>query len=402
MRRIALAAAAVLVIASGITGVTVVSALPTGIPGAGRAGPAVAGAQALTWSVVPSPSRGPSYNDLGGVSCVSAADCTAAGYSSDGVVAKTLIEAWNGTSWSVVPSPNRGTSISALNGVACVSAADCTAAGYYSNSTPSGSGPSKALIESWNGTSWSVVPSPSEAGDLLQDVSCVSAASCTAVGVKASGVAEKTLIESWNGTSWSVVPSPNRGTGNNVLSAVACVSAADCTAVGSYRSSGASPSKTLIESWHGTGWSVVPSPSRGTHDNALGGVACVSAANCTAVGFRGGRHQRTLVESWHGTGWSVVPSPNRGFTFSGLGGVSCVSAADCTAVGLFGNGITKTLIESWNGTSWSVVPSPNRGADISDFGSVSCASAAGCMAVGAYISSGPNTKTLIQSGTAGG
>ena len=93
MRRIALAAAAVLVISSGITGVTVASAVPTGVPGAGRAGPAVAGAQPLTWSVVPSPSPGASYNDLGGVSCVSAADCTAAGYSSNGVVAKTLIEA---------------------------------------------------------------------------------------------------------------------------------------------------------------------------------------------------------------------------------------------------------------------------------------------------------------------
>jgi hypothetical protein len=83
--------------------------------------------------------------------------------------------------------------------------------------------------------------------------------------------------------------------------------------------------------------------------------------------------------------------------------VSCVSAANCTAVGLSDNhGTDKTLIESWNGSGWSVVPSPNRGADISDFGGVSCVSAAGCMAVGAYISSGPNTKTLIESGTASG
>jgi len=53
-----------------------------------------------------------------------------------------LIEAWNGTSWSVVPSPGRG-SHSALVGVSCVSATACSATGYY----PAG-GRRKTLIES--------------------------------------------------------------------------------------------------------------------------------------------------------------------------------------------------------------------------------------------------------------
>src|SRR5437764_621866 len=53
--------------------------------------------------------------------------------------------------WSVVSSPNVGTSSNVLNGVAVVSANDVWAVGYYSGGT---------LIEHWDGTSWSVVPSP--------------------------------------------------------------------------------------------------------------------------------------------------------------------------------------------------------------------------------------------------
>ena len=50
---------------------------------------------------------------------------------------------------------------------------------------------------------WSVLLSSTCPG-ILQGVSCVNASSCVAVGE--SGKA--TLIDSWNGSSWSVVPSP--------------------------------------------------------------------------------------------------------------------------------------------------------------------------------------------------
>ena len=87
-----------------------------------------AGAQALTWSLVPSPSRG-SSDTLAGVSCVSAAACTAVGtYDTSSGGARTLIESWNGTDWSVVPSPSPGSG-DALSGVSCISAEACTAVG---------------------------------------------------------------------------------------------------------------------------------------------------------------------------------------------------------------------------------------------------------------------------------
>ena len=77
------------------------------------------------------------------MSCVSATACSAAGYFNPTSSTRgTLIETWNGASWSVVPSPGRG-SHSALDGVSCVSATACSATGYY----PAG-GERKTLIES--------------------------------------------------------------------------------------------------------------------------------------------------------------------------------------------------------------------------------------------------------------
>jgi hypothetical protein len=280
---------------------------------------------------VPSPNPGSGYNILNAVSCASSAACTAVGYDRAGIPFHNVIESWNGTTWSVVPGPTPPGPSGGLNGVSCVSAAACVAVGSYGTST----GANKALIESWNGTSWSVVPSPHPASSspILYGVSCVSAAGCTAVGsdYPLNSGHIQTFDESWNGTKWSVVPSPSPASEYNVLSAVSCVSAAACTAVGSQYDT-PTEQRTLAESWNGAAWSVVPSPNRPS-GNILDGVSCVSAAACTAVGFHGDRRStRSLVESWNGTKWSVTHSPSPG-TRDMLNGVSCASAATCTAAG---------------------------------------------------------------------
>ncbi len=358
---------------------------------------APASAQTLIWSVVPSPNPAVHINVLNGVSCVSVNRCMAVGYHGNRFISDTLVESWNGASWSVVPSPTPA-AISTLNGVSCVSATACTAVGNAENS----SGIISTLVESWNGASWSVVPSPSPGtGGIseLTSVSCISADACTAVGdYAATGNGPfDTLVESWNGASWSVVPSPNPTTDSNYLVSVSCVSADTCTAVGNDGAVGSVPS-TLVESWDGTSWSVVhsPSPNPGFGDY-LDGVSCVSATACTAVGQRSTTDAgvgKTLVESWNGTSWSIMPSPNRGL-YSQLGSVSCASATACTAAGTSHRSpnLNGTAIESWNGTSWSVVPSPNPGS-LSQLNGVSCASATACTAVG--YSASTKYKTLIE------
>ena len=104
----------------------------------------------------------------------------------------------------------------------------------------------------------------------------------------------------------------------------------------------------------------------GSEYSSLTGMSCISGSDCIAVGNSLGPSgvEQTLVESWDGNSWSIVPSPNvSGSTVTELDGVSCFSGSDCTAVGLsLGNGSGGNggqVLESWDGNSWSIVPSPN-------------------------------------------
>jgi hypothetical protein len=367
-------------------------------------------AQMSKWSVVSSPNGRTNVNMLYGVSCVPTGACTAVGeYGTKRVNLATLIESWSGTRWSKVQSPNgnAGNNDNALYGVSCVASGACTAVGNYSTEVD-GSGDLKTLVVSWNGTKWSRVSSPNvKAQDnYLDAVSCLSALACTAVGYdNGDDGYDQTLVESWNGTRWSVVPSPNGDGPDDFLTGVSCVSPSACTAVG--YDGGDGYDSTLIESWNGTEWTEVSSPNPGTDDyDELYGVSCLSSGDCKAVGYYiDGETFGTLVESWNGTKWSTVSSPNGSTATNMLYSVSCVATNACTAVGDYytvRTGTPKTLVESWNGTRWSVVPSPSPGTPGDPLSQpylagVSCVSPTACTAVGTTGNRQGKIKTLVES-----
>ena len=344
-------------------------------------------------------------NQLDGVSCTSATSCVAVGsYYQDALTARlTLIESWDGRTWSVVPSPNV-TPASELAAVSCTSATLCVAVGSsgagHGNSWPT----DNSLVESWNGTVWSVVPSPNpdSPDNVLNSVSCTSSTSCVAVGASGDlyGV-NHTLIESWNGTAWSVVPSPNPDSPDNQLRSVSCISPTVCVAAGYSGAPGAD--RTLVESWNGSTWSVVPSPSPGSTD-VLSGVSCISTTDCVAVGSQGSGTTivyQTLIESWDGSAWSIVQSPSYGPSINSLSSVSCTSASNCVAVGDWitgGPGEFRTLVESWNGVFWSILPAPSPSPLNGDWLlGVSCTSQTSCVAVGMYANAQGEDLTLVES-----
>jgi hypothetical protein len=179
-------------------------------------------------------------NGLGSVSCASATFCMAVGGST--------IESWYGHRWRKMPSPDKGHYSNVLNTVSCASVAFCMAVGHYESFAPW-----STLVKFWNGTRWSLVPSPndpSDHNDQLIGVSCFSAAACVAVGFSGGvhGV-DDTLIESWNGTRWTLRHSANPGPLRNGLYGVSCASPTACTAVGYYRRAG----RTLVESTTASG-----------------------------------------------------------------------------------------------------------------------------------------------------
>src|SRR5450631_1805363 len=97
---------------------------------------------------------------------------------------------------------------------------------------------------------WATVGSPNRgSGDGLQAVSCTSSINCMAVGSYATGLGfDRTLVESWNGSTWTIAASRNQGTGENVLDGVSCTSATRCVAVGDYWNA-TGGYQTLVESW---------------------------------------------------------------------------------------------------------------------------------------------------------
>lgn len=176
-------------------------------------------------SVVPSPNPGPNGNALIGVTAVSATDIWAVGNqrfpAGDGVCASPLTVHWDGTSWSVVSSPTITVACPILSAVAAVSSTDVWAVGQ-------GAG---ALVEHWDGTGWRIVSTPTPAGKSLSGVTVLGPNDVWAVGNGDSSGSGSSLTEQWNGKSWSIVPSPN-GPAGGALAGVASLPNGTLWAVG--------------------------------------------------------------------------------------------------------------------------------------------------------------------------
>ena len=358
-----------------------------------------AGALPYSWTTVPTSGVGTDVDTvLADISCIGSGFCMAVGHQNGGSVDQTLVERWNGSTWSVDASPDTGPALANdLYGVSCSSASMCTAVGSADTGTAI-----QTLVEQWNGTSWSIVASPDTdpgSDQLLVDVSCTSATACTAVGSAGTLAGTTiTLVETWDGTTWSIVPSPNTGAGGvSELNSVSCPSATSCTSVGDFFTG--TVSQTLVEQWNGTTWSIVASPVPSTSaTSVLSSVSCPTAGTCTAVGHAVVNSVwQTLVESWTDTTWSIVASPDSSpADFDALVGVSCTTATTCTAVGSSTDGTTTSdLVVQWNGASWYLVPlAPIAGGLDAELAGVSCVGPSVCTAAGDTMGSASQTQVL--------
>jgi hypothetical protein len=264
----------------------------------------------------------------------------------------TVVYHWSGSGWTRQPSPTPPSG-GTLNGVAATSASNAWAVGQTGPGPGGGTGPSdRTLIEHWNGTAWTMVPSPTPTttGGLSR-VAVVSPSDAWAVGWTSTGTGTNALTEHWNGTAWSVVPVPApAGTGLQ-LNAVTAISADDAWAVGTTTAGPALHG--IILHWNGTTWKRAATPAH-QPDGYLMGVTASSASNVWAVGQSNSGNCsgncNTIIEHWNGCMWSVVPSPNRAY-LNVLEGVAIVSRDNAWAVGT--TDYSNTLILHWNGTSWS-------------------------------------------------
>ena len=278
-------------------------------------------------------------------------------------VSRALIEHWNGAGWTVVPGENIGEDDNILLAVDAVSTSDVWASGYYVNDF----GISQTLIERWNGTAWSVVPSPNTGGLLdnrLLSIEAVSASDVWAVGYYYDEDAiARTLTLHWNGTDWRIIDSPNNGTStqNNYLYDLAVVSSSEIWAAGYYMNANGTP-RSLLLRWDGAQWSVSPSPGIGSGPNVLTSIDASSASDVWAVGYyvTSNYGYRPLTQHWDGTQWTVVASPNGLYDANILYSVETVSATDAWAVGRDAgySSASKLITQHWDGAQWTIVRAP--------------------------------------------
>lgn len=270
------------------------------------------------------------------------------------------------SAWNVVPGQNLSPAEDQLRGVAALSPTNVWAVGIWSNSVD---GPYNPLIEHWNGTAWSVVSAPTPDNSQSAGMTAVAAASANdiwAIGSYSDTVQNvtMTLIEHWNGTSWSIVPSPNpTPLWSATLASVVADASNDAWAVGSYYNLSLNTSQTLIEHWNGTSWSIVASPNvqgtNGAIDNDLEGVTALSNNDMWAVGDDA-RSSATLIEHWNGTSWSILPSANTSLPENVLNSVTAIASNNVWAVGTSStNAVIQPLVEHWDGSTWATISAPS-------------------------------------------
>jgi hypothetical protein len=130
----------------------------------------------------------------------------------------TLAMHFNGSSWQSSETPNVGQGANQLNGVLALAPNNVWAVGFSTSVAPPESAPTLTLIEHFDGTSWSVVPSPNVGpnsgyqSNRLFGLTANSSTDIWAFGsyFDADGSGQQfTLLMHWNGTKWTLEPSPN-------------------------------------------------------------------------------------------------------------------------------------------------------------------------------------------------
>jgi hypothetical protein len=308
---------------------------------------------ACGFAVVASPNASPLDNVLFDVAVLSASDAWAVGeYLVDGGGAvRTLIQHFDGTAWTTVPSPNRLTGtgrnqINSLRGVTAIAGDDVWAVGYAGSYDAT----YQTLTMHWNGQAWSIVDSPNYtfpgAYNALHDVAAAGSNDVWAVGGSPfGGVSARGLLLHFDGVSWSLRPGPPNVEfwASSTRSGVVAVSASDVWAVGDY------------DAWHfdGTAWTVPAAGAQFAADVHAGPGAVWAVGSFIADPYSGGVRY-PIGYRFTGTEWQQQHAA--ALKPGAFNGVAVRAAADVIAVGY--SGVSAYALR-WDGTEWQRLAAGN-------------------------------------------
>ena len=236
-----------------------------------------------------------------------------------------VVDRWNGSNWADI-SPAPLAAWEDFFGVATTSATKAWASGTYAPNDVTYE--QMAMVEQWNGHTWSLSPTPSVPGFLF-DIHPGPASNLWAVGANTVvsgsmyvGDPAAPLIERFNGSHWSLMTAP----GASALRSVAVISNSNVWAVGD---------AGLILHYNGSKWAKVSITGLSSADDL---AAITRVGNTTNHLWIVGQGQAGGVSLYYnGSKWTAHPLPQ------GASAVAAISDSNVWA----GN-------EQWNGSKWTV------------------------------------------------
>jgi alpha-tubulin suppressor-like RCC1 family protein len=299
-----------------------------------------------------------------------------------------LAEHFDGHNWRIASTPLPGGAANGqFNGVDEVSPTDVWAVGSRVG-TVAGNALTTTLAENFNGSTWTIVPTPNPATnansvDQLDAIGGTGPDDLWAAGSVFNFSTQRItlLFEHFDGTAWQVVKAPSSKQAGEfpALDAVTAISPTDVWAVGQTQTEAGNGGidNTLTVHWNGTAWEVVTSPCltgagavmpqgqcKIDEQNHLTGATELSTGDVWASGYLDGTDGRIpYVLHWDGTAWSLTKTPTFGGTE--LFGITALSATDIWAAGsdFSLTGLGFSVAEQFNGTSWSMEPILHPGQD---------------------------------------
>jgi hypothetical protein len=270
---------------------------------------------------------------------------------------RPFAEHWDGVVWTVASSAGAG-GRGSLFAVASDSSTDVWAVGTRRG--PGSTARNRTLVERWDGTKWTIIPSPNGPfrNSDLTGVTAIAPDDVWAVGSTwdpdpVGQVQElhrsRPLILHWDGTRWSVTVQYIRGG----LSAIASVGQKEVWATGEGPDFGSTRTSGLTEHWNGISWKVIirryATPDKQNCLNCFVdfiAVAGTAPDDVWAGGFD--ELQQTYVMHWNGKAWVDVKDVLPARAWPSIRGFAVFGKDDMWVAGY-------TLIERWNGKRWSLM-----------------------------------------------
>jgi hypothetical protein len=382
---------------------------------AGASSSARRGSASCSWVKVrsPNPASPRFYQALERVAVDSPNDGWALGRANipqEGGAQRRILLHWDGQTWRPASDVfDRRASASAIS------------ASSPTNAWVVGSEGRHGVAEYWDGSRWTLsrLAVPDAKAWYLGSVDALAAEDAWAVGVKRLGERLSDgfgpLVEHWDGSRWSLVPTPalQPSVPGDIpyarLDAVAASGSSDVWAVGETSiTAPAAVSDTLVEHWNGSRWTVAATPDvaapRGLAFDHLFTVAVVSSTDVWAAGSygstdaMGGRGDHPLVLHWDGIRWTVTATspPQHGpLRWSRLTGIAASGPTAVWVVGSAGSFTqARAIVGVWDGRRWTASGlSSVHGSVLSDVAVIP--NGTEVWAVGSQIKSGPTQRTLI-------